>query len=356
MLWLPVTLLCVFFTILMSIHIARSWNSNNKSGYKKINEIVYALLTLAFGLYYPLLILRFGKDHNGIIFPTAVEELTFLGNLLIVGVMMGIFAWALSAKIRTVRNPELLKAQNNYDVFCKEFLEEFPKKSHLKRKITHILPVGVVTGCVLIFYYISLLDGAWIDYALFFVIILGIDFAFTFLLQDLIRLFDFSWMPPNAIKMCAAGLTPDELDSFTSTSVMVFSFGPFIFFSFPIFYIVIMITAVADAMASIFGILADQKGFKHVFPSWSDKSIEGYIGGVLSTFLCVVIAVLFSNLLGISNWRFELIFGLALLLSVEFFLIDIITTKIKLQDNYLNPILLGGTSILYLMILNFPII
>ena len=104
----------------MLIHIIRSWNSETKPFYKKINEIIYALLALAFGLYYPLLILRFGKDHKGVVFPTAVEELTFLGNLLIVGVMLGIFAWGLSAKIRTIRNPELLKTTNNYELFCEE--------------------------------------------------------------------------------------------------------------------------------------------------------------------------------------------------------------------------------------------
>jgi len=355
MLYLPVTIMLILFSAMMFIHIIRSWNSETKTFWKKLNEIVYAFITLGFGLYYPLLILRLGKDHKGIVFSTAVEELTFLGNLLILGVMMGIFAWAISAKIRTKLNPALLKTQNNYEVFCKEFLDEYPESSHLKRKITHILPVGVVTLCVIIFYFLTFFDGTWIDYAMFFIIIIGIDFALTFLLQDLIRLFDFSFMPPNAIKMCKAGLTPDELDSFTSTSVMVFSFGPFIFFSFPIFYIVILITAVADAFASMAGIIAKEKGVKHIFPKWSDKSIEGYIGGVVSTFLCVLVAVGFSNLLGLSNWSWNIILALGILLSVEFFLIDFITTKIQLQDNYLNPFLMGFTSIAFLLFLNMPI-
>ncbi|MHA1146831.1 MAG: hypothetical protein ACTSR8_01145 [Promethearchaeota archaeon] len=354
-LFLPVTILCVLFTVLMFIHIIRTWNHENKHFFKKLNEVVYALLTLAFGLYYPFIILSFGGNHKGVIFPTAVEELTFLGNLFIVGVMMGIFGWAISAKIRTIRNPELLKEQNNYEAFCKKFLEEYPDKNPIKRKITHILPVGVVTGCIIIFYFLTFFDGTWLDYAMFFIIIIGIDFAFTFLLQDLIRLYDFSYMPPNAIKMCEAGLTPDELDTFTSTSVMVFAFGPFVFFSFPIFYIVILITAVADAMASIFGILASKKGIKHIFPSWSDKSIEGYIGGSLFTFICVVFAIGFSNFFGISNISISIMLGLALLLSLEFFLIDIITTKIELQDNYVNPLITGFTAVLYLIVLNIAI-
>jgi len=340
----------------MFIHIIRSWNSESKTIFKKINEIVYALLVLSFGLYYPLLILRLGKDHAGINFPTAVEELTFLGNFLIVGITMGIVLWGISAKIRTIRNPELLKNQNSYEDFKTKFLATYPNKNHYKRKITHILPVGVVGGCVIIFYNISLFDGAWIDYALFFSIIVGVAFASTFIIEDLIRLFDFSYMPPNARKLCEAGLTPDELDSFSSTSVMIFSFGPFLFFSFPIFFSVITITAVADAMASIFGIAADNKGKKHIFPKWSDKSIEGYIGGVLFTFLCVVASVAFSNLLGLSDWATGVIISLALLLSIEFFLIDFITTKIKLQDNFLNPFIMGFSAVLYLMALNIAIV
>ena len=214
------------------------------------------------------------------------------------------------------------------------------------------MPVVVVGGCAIIFYNISLFAGAWIDYALFFSIIIGVGFASTFIIEDLIRLFDFSYMPPNARKLCEAGLTPDELDSFSSTSVMIFSFGPFIFFGFPIFFIAITITTIADAMASIFGIAAENKGKKHLFPKWSDKSIEGYVGGTLFTFLCVVASVAFSNLLGLSDWSIGIIISLALLLSIEFFLIDFITTKIKLQDNFLNPFIMGFTAVLYLMALN----
>ena len=343
-LWfLPVTLLCVFFSVLMFVHIIRSWDSKEKTSYKKINEIVYALLTLGFGLGYPLMIVNLAADHPGLLFDTAVEEFTFLGNLLICGVMTGIFLWALSAKIRVRKNPKLMKTQNNYEAFCEQFLKEYPEKNHIKRKITHILPVAVVAGCVVMFSFLRFFNGAWIDYALFFVIIIGVDFALTFLLQDLIRLFDFTWMPPNAIRMCSAGLTPDELDSFSSTAVMVWSFAPFLFFSFPIFFIVLLITAVADAMASIFGILAPNK---HIFPKDTDKSIEGYIGGFLSSFLCVVFGAAFSNFFGLSTLSMGFTLSISLLVALVFVLIDLITSKVKLQDNYVNPFITGLILIL----------
>ena len=353
--YLPVTILCLIFGAIMFVHIIKTWNSENKNGYKKIDEVIYATLTLAFAIYYPFLIMRFGGTNHGIILPNAIDELTLLGNIFIVGVMLSISVWGISAKIRTIRNPELLINQNNYEVFCKEFLKNFTERRQIKRRITHILPGAVVGGIILIVYYLfyNVLGHTWIDYALFIVIIVGIDFALTFIAQDLIRLFDFSYMPPTAIKMCKAGLTPDELDSFSSTSVMVFSFGPFVFFTFPIFFIVILITSVADAMASMVGILTGDK--KHRFPKNTNKSIEGYISGFVFTFICTIFAIVFSNHFRLSNWGFEITLFIALILSAVFVFIDLITSIIKLQDNYLNPFITGLVLIIILLNANIAI-
>ena len=350
-----VTVLCFIIALVMFVHILRTWNSENKRNYKRINEIIYTLLLLAFGAYYPFLIVKIAGKNKGIVFDTAFEEFTFLGNLLIVGIMIGIFCWGLSAKIRTIRNPELLKGLNNYEVFCKEFLEEYPNRSKIKRRITHVLPFAVVSLCVLVFYlfFRTLLGKTWSNYAIMFIIIIGVDFALTFIIQDLIRLFDFSYMPPNAIKMCKAGLTPEELNTFSSTAVMVFSFGPFLFVSFPVFFVVLLITSVADAMASIGGILMGDK--KHNFPKSTDKSIEGYISGFGFTFVCTVFGTLFSNFFGLSNWSLDIILLLSLTLSIAFVLIDIITSKLKLQDNYINPFVCGIVAILTLIMLNISI-
>ncbi len=353
--YLPVTILCLIFASIMLVHIVRTWNVEDKSAYKKIDEVIYTLLTIAFAFVYPHLILKFGRNEKGIIIPNAIDELSLLGNIFIVGVMIGVSFWGISAKIRTIRNPELLLEQHNYEVFCKEFLENYSERSQIKRRITHILPGAVVGLCIVVSYYIffELLGSAWINYAMFIVIIIGIDFALTFIAQDLIRLFDFGYMPPAAIKMCKAGLTPDELDSFSSTSVMVFSFGPFIFFTFPIFFIVLLITSVADAMASMIGIFTGDK--KHHFPKSTNKSIEGYIGGFVFTFICTIFAVAFSNHFQLSNWGLELTLYVALILSTVFVLIDLLTSKIKLQDNYLNPFITGFVLILFLITIKISV-
>jgi dolichol kinase len=344
---------------MMVIHIVRTWNSENKSNYKKTNEVVYTFLTLAFGTYYPLLVGKLGSTKKGILLPNTLHEFTLLGNIFIVGVMLGVFGWALSAKIRTIKNPELLEGQNNYENFCENFLKEYTEKSNFKRKITHILPGAVVGLCIIVFYlfFRSFLGDEWINYALFVIVIIGVDFALTFITQDLIRLFDFSYMPPKAIKMCNAGLYPDELDTFSSTSVMVFAFGPFIFCCFPILFIVILITSVADAMATIFSLLfSGGKYKKHHFPKNTDKSVEGYIGGFIFTFISTIIAIIFSNSFNLSDWSVEIMFILALILSIIFVLIDIMTSKIKLQDNYLNPLIIGFVLVIILLNLNMSII
>lgn len=347
------------FALMMFIHIVKTWNSDKKPISKKVNEVVYVLLTIAFGSYYPFLLLKFGSEKKGVYLPNTLEEFTFLGNIFIVGVMVCIFGWAISAKIRTIRNPELLKEKNNYEKFCENFLKDYMERSKFKRKITHILPGAIVGLCVAIFYFFfrNILGDEWINYALFVIVIIGIDFALTFITEDLIRLFDFSYMPPNAIRMCNAGLYPDELDTFSSTAVMVFAFGPFIFFCFPILFIVILITSVADAMATIFSILLSGANHKkHHFPKNTDKSVEGYFGGFIFSFISTLIAITFSNYVSLSDWSMEVMLFIAFVLSIVFVLIDIMTSKIKLQDNYLNPLIIGFILILMLVNLNISVV
>ncbi|TFF93772.1 MAG: hypothetical protein EU543_02825 [Promethearchaeota archaeon] len=337
----------------MIYHIIRSWNDKNKDIYKKINEIMYCILTLAFGVYYPFFIIHFGNNHPGVLFSTAIADFTLLGNVFIVGIIFIILLWALSAKIRTLRNPELLKTENNYEIFKERFLEEYSKRNKLKRKCFHTIPFGVVGSVIIIYFFFSpLLGNRWFDYARFTIVILGVDFAFTFIIGDLVRLLDFSYMPPIPAKLFRKAMVDIELDTFTSTSVIVFGFGPFLFFDFPIFLIVLLIAAVADACASVSGLLAKKR---HYFPPKTDKTIEGYLGGIVFTFLCTVLGVSFTSLFGLSNWSIELTLFIAIILSITFFFIDLFTSKFKIQDNYLNPLISGGILLLILYLLNIPL-
>jgi len=356
---LPEMVMCFIFSIAIFTHVVKTWKKEGKDIYKKINEIVTGLLLIALGLYYPLYVQKFGDNLSGIVLPSLKQEFSIIGLFGIIGVMIGICIWGISNKIKSIRHPELLENVYNYEVFSERLLKEY--RLVLKRKITHVLPFGVIGGLILIFYvlqFIPIFSDKWQNYALFFIVILGIDFALTFLVGDLIRLFDYSFMPPPIGELFIKGLTPDELDTFASTSIMVFGFAPFLLFEFPLFLIIALITSIGDGMASIFGIIATNKNFKHEFPKGSHKSIEGYIGGFIFTFLCVIFGGLFSNFFGFSDptvWSMELLVILGIILSIIVFLIDIITSKnIKLCDNYLIPLICGLVAIIVLVIMRVP--
>ncbi len=356
---LPVMIMCFIFCIAIFIHVVKIWNDENKNIYKKIDEIVTGILLCALGGYYPLFTQKFGANLSGIVFHTLREELSILGIIGIVGVMLGICAWGISHKIKSIRHPELLKDVYNYDIFTERLLKEY--KLVLKRKITHLLPFGVIGVIILIFavlQFTPIFSNKWQNYSLFFIVILGMDFALTFLIGDLIRLFDYSYMPPSIGELFIKGLTPNEIDTFASTSIMVFGFAPFLLLEFPLFLIITLITSIGDGMASIFGIIATNKNFRHEFPKGSHKSVEGYIGGFLFTFLSVIFAGLFSNFFGFSDssvWTINLLIILGLMLSLVTFFIDIITSKsIKLCDNYLNPLICGLVAMIFLMIMGVP--
>ncbi|MBY9006001.1 MAG: hypothetical protein KGD63_04520 [Candidatus Lokiarchaeota archaeon] len=338
----------------MVIHIKKTWSNKEKDIYKKINEIIYCLLTLAFALYYPFLIFLLGKDYSGLILGSAVDDFILLGNIFIVGEVSIIFLWAISAKIGTKKNPKLLETKNNYERFKQNLLENYSRKNKLKRKCYHMLPFTVVGIIPLIFYLsFSNLGDIWISYALFFIAIVGVDFAFTFIIGDVVRLLDFSYMPSKAANLFKAAMTDEELETFTSTSVMVFGFGPFIFFNFTIFFIVVLISAIADAFASIIGLISSK--YNHIFPKGTTKTIEGYLGGIIVCFLCTLFGAYYSNMLGLSNWKFNSVLLIAIILSITFFLIDLITSKIKLQDNYINSLTIGSVLLITLILLKIPI-
>ena len=351
---LPILITLAILTALMFLHSIRTWNKENKDIYKKINELVHAFLQIGLIICYPFFIIKFSTGVEGVGVFTAEQDLNIMGLVGIFGAIVGLVLWMLSAKLGVKKHPERLETINNYDVWCKNFLDEY--EVVLKRKVTHILPPGVVCGVIVVFamlQFLPFIGYRWQAYGMYFIVIIGVDFAITFIIGDLIRLYNFEYMPPLAGELFKAGLTPDELDSFASTSVMVYGFAPFMLLDFPIFAIIMLITSVADGMASMFGIIANKMGKIHIFPKGSKKSIEGYIGGALFTVISVYFGVWFSNFFGFSDpviWNMELTLIIAIVLTIVVTLIDLVTVKIRLCDNWLNPLVCGLVLIIILMI------
>ncbi len=330
-----------------------TWNLPSKTKYKKINEIIYIIITLGFGILYPFLLLYFADNHPGIFLPTAIEEFTLIGNVFIFGLFVMII---LAGILNKLRHGKSQRTPNypDYESFKKQFLKEYEVKNTTRRKYPHILPAFVVIFIILLCYLMKgILMDAWSDYAFFIIIVIGIDFAFMFILEDLIRLLAFDYMPHFVINLCKAGLYSDELDTFSSTFVMIFSFGPFIVLSFPIFFIILLISSIADAMSSVVGMHFYNK--RHYFPKNSHKTIEGYLAGAGFSFICSIFGAVFSNIMGFSEWSFSLIILIAIIASIIFLGIDLLTSRIKLQDNFLNPICIGIGIITFLSLLNIPL-
>lgn len=343
---LPVIItLWIFFAFIM-INIYKKRDNENRDLWKAIDELALAVLILVFTVIYSFLLIEFGTGYQGVFNSDLTYELAFLGNLFIVGTTFCIFLWAITAKIRYNRNPNY-RGYSNYEEWLEIFKEEFPKRSPLKRKITHMLPIIVVfTSYILCFTMQDWLGATWKSYAMMFIIIIGIEFAIFFMIGDTVRLFDFSWCPPNAAKLYLGAMSPKEDYTYTSTAAMIFGFAPFLFFDFTVFTIILVITCLSDAMAYIIGSTYGVPK-EHFFPKDSQKTVEGYLGGVVFTFVSVMIGSIFSN------WSLELKLSVSVLMAITFFLIDF--SNSKLQDNYLNPLICGLVLIIYLSILNVPI-
>lgn len=338
----------------MAMHTYSSWNSPEKPNYKKFNEMVYIILTACFGITYPFFVINFAKEHPGVFLPTALEEFTLIGNVFIFGLfLLMILVGFLNNRRKKKMGPNVKKFKD-YKAFCKDFLNNYEQKNSIRRKYSHVLPGILVIFVILSSYSLKpILLDAWKDYAFFIIIVIGIDFAFAFLLEDIIRLLAFDYMPYFVLRLCREALYPDELDTFSSTFVMVFSFGFFILVSFPIFFIVLLVSSIGDAMSSVVGITYSHK--KHNFPKNTRKTIEGYIGGTTFSFLSAIFGVLFSNWIGFSDWPFQITLLAAVVASITFLGIDILTSITKLQDNYLNSFGVGLTLILLLSLYNIPI-
>lgn len=108
--------------------------------------------------------------------------------------------------------------------------------------------------------------------------------------------------------------------------------------SLPIVMITVMISALADAVATLVGVT---KGRHHLKSGKSKKTWEGLIAGVISAFLFGF----FTFLILMPQYGGNIVQGISLSLvaTLIFGLIDYFSPLIPLSDNILNPIAIGLT-------------
>jgi dolichol kinase len=238
-------------------------------------------------------------------------------------------------------NPEL-KEEKSYNVFREQFLAtwKYDFKKDVERKILHLLPVAVI---FIVWTLGTILDNMGVlarwgldnySFSMWIIVTVGVVFVFFFAVGDLIRLNYFYCYPNWGVKWLAKSMHEDELDTFVSSAPMVLAFIPFVFAPFPLFAAIALITAGADAAASLVG----KRYGKHKFREKSKKTIEGYIAGAGMTFIFVLlISGIYYPLLGVS---IVVIMTMAIVACACFFLVDAVLSD-TVSDNILNPVICG---------------
>jgi len=300
-----------------------------------VNELLIVLLLINAGVMFPFMY----QFNSPLLSKNTLNFLWFLSSLIFL-VEMGVWAITLIYNyIISKKNPAIMD-QRDYKKYCNKFIENWSDdlKSEFGRKILHLF-----TSSVILFFWTiggllenyGILEPLGLDiysFSYWWIITIGFAFVFMFQVADLARLNKF-YILPNWAKIWYLSMRKEELDTFIGSTPLVLSFVPFIFAPFPIFAAVVLITTGADAIACLIG----KKFGKHILKKDSKKTIEGFIGGGISTFLIVIIImILYNSWISIDSIKILL---MAIIATIIFLLIDFYTENIS--DNILNPIFTG---------------
>ncbi|MFX0069956.1 MAG: hypothetical protein ACFFAO_02600 [Candidatus Hermodarchaeota archaeon] len=345
MYFLPVTIILSTFSIFTFYYTLK----NRKEKLEKhffINEILIGFLFLLAGILFPFMI----QVHSPNLSQSTLNFLwIFTSSLLTIEMVILVYI-IIKNMIISKKDPAIM-AKRDYSEFCKEIKENriYDLKSDIGRKLLHLFTVFVIfffwiIGIILenlgVFNQFGGLDAY--SFAYWLIITIGFAFVIMFQIADLTRLNTFYAIPNWARNWYCKSMKDDELETFVASTPMVLSFVPFIFLPFPLFATIALITAGADGAAAVIGM----KFGNHKFNSNSDKTIEGYIAGGISTFIIVIIMyLLFQDILDYDLTR---AIWMAIVATIIFLLIDAFAKNFC--DNMLNPLLIGlGLFIIYLL-------
>lgn len=316
---LPVSL--TFFTLGLLIILHAFRNSLHKKKSLVLDELLLGGLHLLFSFLYPIIYLKYEIASTLFLITNFFTGLTLCSIMIII----------LKELVRVKWNPGL-KIKRSYDNFKKKFLANHSTSNEYKRRITHIIPAAVILPIYLIAKSAAPILPHWEAWSVCLIGTIGVSFILFFSIGDLVRVNKPYLLPDWGTKLFSSGLNKEEVTSntFSTTSAMVLAFAPWILTGFLIFTTVSLVASVSDAMAAITGFRFGRRKF----PKKSKKTVEGYIGGVLSTF-GLVLLTLFT--LSKINPLYILVIGS--LSAIIFFLVDFI--NLPIDDNKINPQAIG---------------
>lgn len=343
MYFLPTSIILIAYAVITLIYTLRNRDLKKKNHVFK-NEILIALLFLIAGVLFPFMYQFHDPNLNQ-------DSLNFMWLLTsaIYLVEIGIWTVMLLYNGRISRNNPEIMAERNYTEYCEDIDKNWTDdlKSEFGRKILHLFT------CFIIFFFWTL--GLFLDdlrilakwgldnysFSYWMIITVGIGFVIMFQIGDLARLNKFYTLPKWSKKWYMS-MRQEEQCTFIASTPLVLSLIPFLFTSFPIFGAVALVATGADAVACIIG----KKYGKISLRKNSNKTIEGFIAGGVSTFLIVIIImILYHSWMPVSIQK---IFLMASVATILFLLVDRFTRDIS--DNILNPLLTGfGIWVIFLL-------
>ncbi|MFX1523893.1 MAG: hypothetical protein ACFFCC_10335 [Promethearchaeota archaeon] len=332
--YLPTVLIFVGYSIFTFNYSFKNRKSKSKN-HLFINEVLIATLFFIAGISFPFMY----QHHSPFL---SQGSLNFLWFFTTVFFIIELIIWAVILSYNgyiAKKNPEIM-AERDYAKYCEEINKNYVDdlKSEWTRKILHLFT------CFVIFFFWTLgliLDDIGIlplwgldnySFSYWLIITVGFGFVIMFQIGDLTRLNKF-YMLPKWAKKWYLGMRQEEQCTFIASTPLVLSFTPFLFAPFPIFAMVALIATGADAAACLIG----KKYGKHNLRKNSNKTIEGFITGGLSTFLIVIIiSILYHAWMPVS---IEKTLVMATTATILFLLIDLFARNIS--DNILNPMVTG---------------
>ena len=334
--YLPTSIIFVSLSIITFIYTIKN-GKEKREKHNFTNEMLIAMLFLFSGILFPFM---YGFHSENM--PQSTLDFLWGSTSFILVLEIVVLTSILGKRmLRARRDPEYLASRNYYEFcenFCRDYVYDF--KKDVERKFLHLLPVFVIfffwtVGAILD--ALGILAQFGLDnysFAFWLIITVGFGFVVMFMIADLARLNAYHSIPDWAVAWYSKSVKPQELNTFISSAPLVLSFVPFLFAPFPVFAAVALITAGADAVASLVG----KKYGKHKFKEDSVKTIEGYVAGGGMTFIIVLL------ISGVYNqfWAVNIgiVMTMAIVASLLFFLVDSVLSK-NITDNILNPILCG---------------
>ena len=328
-----------FIGVRLLTHTIKRWNRPEKQEHK-FNELVTAIL---FFINSYVLLIAF-ESTKAVELQIYNILIIWFGSITVLFIVFNVFPHYL--KLR--KNPKYRK-ENTYENFLirmdkvyasKDLAKKNDKIKNTSRKSLHLLQFTF-----LIIIHNFLIDNPEIsakigldpiEYRNFLLYFIGVFFWIMMMTGDLTRIENWKILPRWAHWWFEKSLDFNK-EKYTFNASITILLSNFIFLnqSFPvqISFIAIFISCISDSMASIIG--KEYGKHKLKIGPFPEKSIEGVIGGVITTFVGVLGIFIFYPLPGENV--IQLYFLIATLCSIAVALIDIFIKKIS--DNIMNSVI-----------------